>query len=587
MVKRLLLAAAVLLALLLSSAGCAAGPLRSQEASPDWSRGVQVGEGSLNETVAMYVEPDGQRVHLAWSRIAPEGDSIAYVQIDAAGKVLKESMLPFAVRSPRQVVLLPVDDSGLAICYLSGISEGRRVYAAWLDAEGEPLAEPIAVSGDDLEADDYTAVVSPMGLEVFWSNNRHGVSGLYHVRLDAGGRIVQPSKLVSPLGISPQAQVDGEGRVHLAWIQEPSYFDEHVFYAPFSTEARELVDPVELDRFTLSPKATRFGPVLGLSKDHVHVVWAWEFLGGSSGAGEGECWYASFAPGRAQEATPRLLAVPPVMRPAYEPAEGTPVYTQLAAMGDAARGLVYMPATVLGQPDEAPLAVAFEAATRSGSRILIGMVYMDAQGAKGYQIAAQSSKNVIRPAVAIDRRGELHLAWLELAGFRRYRIFYAGTSEATQAALGHFGRDDLVNGIYAILWALMQGVSMFPLGLVWLAVPFIWVMAYYLIKVEGDLQRRGPRIALGIAVVLYLACKYLLMPTGFLGAAPFIGRMPPVVADAYILGLPLAILGLALGALWLYTRRAESRTLLLGYVVFGLTDAFATFLLYAPGMFGE
>lgn len=50
-----------------------------------------------------------------------------------------------------------------------------------------------------------------------------------------------------------------------------------------------------------------------------------------------------------------------------------------------------------------------------------------------------------------------------------------------------------------------------------------------------------------------------------------------------MLGLPLAILGAALGVMGLYLKKAESHSLLAAYLIFGATDAFLTIALYAPG----
>lgn len=577
----LLAVAAVLLV------GCASGPLRSPSPGPDWSRGVQVGESSINEPVAFYAAPDGQRIHLAWSRISPEGDSVEYRQVSAAGVVEREVTLPCAVRSPRRVSLVTDGSDGLIVCYLSGIGAERRLHAAHLSATGEVLAGPEAVSGEELEVDDYSAVAGPAGVELFWSHNGHGKLGLYHVRLDRSGRLLQPSKLIYRGGISPSAQMADDGRVHLAWIHEPDYSEEHVYYAAFDADRRELIDPVELAYFSLGPKATRFGPVLALGQDEVHVAWAWEMLASSAGAaaGEGECQYISFPSGQAAGARPQALNLSPSERLEYEPAQGAFPYTQLAPAAGGSR-LVYMPAAANGQHGEAALAVSYEVATRSSSRLQLAAVYLTGDGAKGFQVAGRSTKNVIRPALAADGQSQLHLAWLELAGFRRYRVFYASTSQAARTALGRFGSDDLVNAAYAVTWALMQGVSMFPIGLVWLAVPLAWVIGYYLVKVEGGLERRGPRIALGIAIGLYFLCKFFLLPAGFIGAAPFLDRLPPAIADVYMLALPLAVFAVALGALRVYIRRAEGATLLFGYLLFGSVDALLTLLLYAPGALG-
>jgi len=111
-------------------------------------------------------------------------------------------------------------------------------------------------------------------------------------------------------------------------------------------------------------------------------------------------------------------------------------------------------------------------------------------------------------------------------------------------------------------------------------------MGYYLVKADADLRQRGPQIALVVALALYMLCKLALMPGSFLEAAPLLSRMPLQMANLYMGVLPVAIAVAGLGALRLYMKRAESPTLLIGYIVFGGTDALLTMLLYAPGILG-
>ncbi|MDI7277219.1 MAG: hypothetical protein QME94_14685, partial [Anaerolineae bacterium] len=129
--------------------------------------------------------------------------------------------------------------------------------------------------------------------------------------------------------------------------------------------------------------------------------------------------------------------------------------------------------------------------------------------------------------------------------------------------------------------------SMLPIAIVWLFLPFVWIMLYLLVRVEGDLRQRGPRIALGVAIVLYILSKFFILPAGFMDVAPFMDRLPGAVIGTYVVALPMAILAVAGLVLWLHVRRREGAMLLTAYLVFGLADSLLTFLLYAPGMLGH
>lgn len=569
-------------------AGCATQRPRSKLAGPDWSRGVQVGECSVNDLVALYAEPDGERVHLAWGRVSTAGDHLRYVQLDGRAQVAQDHALSVAVRSPRQVRLVPDGEEGLILCYLSGVSEGRRLFALHLDRSGQPLGEAVQVPGPELEVDEYALVPSARGAEVFWSHNARATRGLYHVALDHSGRALAPSQLIVEGGISPDARIDRQGKVHLAWVHEPGYFEENVYYAVFDPEARALGSPLRVGFFLLNPRATRFGPVVGLESDRAYVLWSWEHLvsGATTTAGEAECRYVAIPFGASEEPQERTLALPASARPPYAPARGAYAYTQLAPAGAGMSGLIYMPSPVAGQHQEVATVVGFQASTRTRSYLQIGVVYLAGGEVKGYQAAARGGQVLMRPGLETDGEGHLHLAWLEPAGINRYQVYYASTRPGVRAALGRLGQQDVVEAAYEVAWRAAQMMSMFPIGIVWLFLPLVWVIGYYVVRPDGQLDMRGPRIALGIAIAIYLFSKYFLLPAGFMEAAPFVDRVSPAAADAIRFGLPAGILAVALGALGLYVRRAEDRSLFGAYFVFAATDALVTFIFYAPGVLG-
>ena len=588
MSKRLLLLILAIPLLVGLAGGCASGPTRSPAPGPDWSRGVVIGESSLNDLVALCPEPSGRGACLAWSQMAAEGDHIHYVELNERAEPLQDRVLALPVHSPRQIRLLPAGDGSLLLCYLSGVSEKRRLFAAHLSPSGDLLGEPLQASDPELEVSEYAAAADAAGLEIVWSHNGPEDPGLYHLRLDSGGRPLAPSKLIVPGGISPSVQAGADGLLHLSWVQEPSPGELLVYYAPLDPRRQMLGTPRQVGSFALSPKATRYGPELGLSKDRIYIYWSWEALAGgpATEAGEAECHYVALPFGASQPSEERLLALPSAARPAYQPAQGAFAYSQLAPSQGRASSLVYMPSPLPGQPEEAALGVAFEAATRNKSYIEIGVVYLDGGTIKGYQVAGRDSTLTMRPVLRADQNKQLHVAWLQPAGFHHYAVYYASTSPTVRTALGRWNRQDLIDGAFSVVWTLVQGVSMFPLALVWLFLPLVWVTGYYVVRADGELDRRGPQVALAIAIALYTFAKFFLLPAGFMGAAPFVDRLSPGLGGAIVVVLPLAILAIALGAAWLYIKRSDARSLFIAYLVFGLTDCLLTFLLYGPGILG-
>ncbi|GAB4400087.1 MAG: hypothetical protein Kow00123_07570 [Anaerolineales bacterium] len=621
--EKAFLRAAVLLTAALLLAACG-GPLHSLRACPDWSRGLAVGETSFNAPVALYAAPDGSAAHLAWGQVSADGDAIRYVQIDARGNVVHDRVLPIPVRSPRQVRLLPDGRGGLLLLWLNGVGEARRVVAARLDAEGQPVGPTVQVSAPAPEADSFTAVATASSVDVFWSyEGASPARGIYHARLDAAGQPIAPSARIVEGGISPQAAAGTDGRVHLAWIHEPKPDEEHVLYARFDPDTRELEPPREVGTFVGGTKVCGYGPEVALAGNRAYVFWAWErlvsplYLLSAPEAGEGECHYVAL-PLTDGSAPPseQTLNLPIIASPSYVPATGAYAYTALAEPARDAGQLVrvyapvpgikttmpganmppqytqrvstnsmavYMPAPAAGVRDEAAVSVVFLTATKRAQHLVIGVAYLADGTLKGYQIAGRSATEAIRPTLAADDRGHLHLAWLEPGGVRRYVVYYASTTPETRATLNALTLRDVGDALMQGLWRIVEAVGLFPMAFLALLAPLLWVVGYMVAKAEASLRFRGPRIALAVAILLYIPAKFFLLPPDLLSFPPFWDRVPQGAANALVIGVPALILCAALGVMALYLKKAEARSLLPAYLIFAATDAFLTVALYAPG----
>jgi uncharacterized membrane protein len=88
-----------------------------------------------------------------------------------------------------------------------------------------------------------------------------------------------------------------------------------------------------------------------------------------------------------------------------------------------------------------------------------------------------------------------------------------------------------------------------------------------------------------VAILLYLCSKLFLMPS-VLFYAPFADRVPASLQYIPVIGAPIATALMALGAVAIYFRRREYRSLLVAYLIFVVTDAFLSLLIYVPAIVG-
>ena len=120
-----------------------------------------------------------------------------------------------------------------------------------------------------------------------------------------------------------------------------------------------------------------------------------------------------------------------------------------------------------------------------------------------------------------------------------------------------------------------------PILLLWASASFLWIVVFYVIKVEGGMERRASQVAFAVAVLLYLFSKLFLLPQ-VLFYAPFADRVPSNLQFIPVLGIPLLTLLVALGAVWLYFRKRQFRSLFASYLIFVTVDALLSLVIYIP-----
>jgi len=105
-------------------------------------------------------------------------------------------------------------------------------------------------------------------------------------------------------------------------------------------------------------------------------------------------------------------------------------------------------------------------------------------------------------------------------------------------------------------------------------------------KVEGGLERRASQVALAIAILLYLGSKLFLMPPTMLLYAPFVERFPANLQFIPVIGTLVFTTLIAVGAVAIYFRKREYRSMLAAYFIFVSTDALISLVIYIPGVIG-
>ena len=146
----------------------------------------------------------------------------------------------------------------------------------------------------------------------------------------------------------------------------------------------------------------------------------------------------------------------------------------------------------------------------------------------------------LRPVAAADDEGGIHLVWLTPAGFGKYDIYYASTATAVRAALNRVTWEDIGTSAAGSTWNTATALSFFPLMVIWLLLPFTWLVGFYLFRPDSDLTMRTGKLALVVAIALYLFSKLFMLPA-FLWYATFMDIISPRFEPVVVLVVPLLI----------------------------------------------
>ncbi|MCD6519692.1 MAG: hypothetical protein J7M05_07205 [Anaerolineae bacterium] len=569
--------------------GCRPLAKRSERTMADWSRGEKVGETVLNARPALLVDRTGAGVYLAWVS-APsvgEAESLYFVRLDGRGSPVVARELALETRHPTQVALLPLE-GGLAISWLDRLQGHSQLSLASLSFDGELLSAPRILSPPGQEVDSYALLPNPEGGgELLWSVREGQARGLYHLHLNGQG---QPEGEVISLGregFQPALAMGEDGVVHLAWLEEPEYSRYVLYYASFDPQRRTLGEVSRLVSFPVPTGVIVHSPSIGVAGGRVYLFWSLERRGGGLTPPSAQSFYLSFLEGQPQQARgARLVSIPAEKHPRYLPVESAFPLRELAAAGPVPATFVYMPCTAKGRQGELPVAFVVDIRGRTKHILQVVLSLWSRGELKGYQIVGQTANGSLRPVLAVDDTGNLHLVWIDTAGFGTFDVYYASTAPQVRARLNRITGQDVMAVFFGIVWGLVQGLSFLPIVLVWVFVPLVIMSIYLFIRAEGGLSFRSSQIVLLVAILLYTGGKYLFRPNWF-AALPLPRDLPQYLADWAIYTVPFLITGAAGLVTWFYVKRRPSATLLLAFAIFAGTDALLTLLIYVPGMLAE
>jgi len=583
--------------------GCSVESDRTDKPSDDRSRGLLLGMTDTKQPVALQVDAH-KHVHLVWCEIVDDDRerALQYARLNEQGQILVNAPLGIDLPNPRKAQLLVDGDGNLHLAWLSRTEGRQRLYHVLIDRDGQATPNPNApllLSREGEDVDSFRMYTSAKGEMAFiWSSQMEAENerGIFHLVLPDAS----PNLLVSN-GVDPYVLVDNSGTPHLIWLYEKGLLSKEIYYA--TVEGAHLAPDggQKLTSFELPGGAVHYGPVIGADAHNLYVIWTVQSMRGGLTPNTAHAFYVSFEPGKPSVTRPNSIGLPTEYTPEeYTDYDDSSSYEKLILLspwiesGDFAnteqvwaRSSDFVNAAAVAQTQGNELPVAFSLAMQSPSQkstLQIAMLVFSERQPIGYQLASNTSNASVVSTLAVDSDSDLHIAWIDTAGFRQYDVYYASTSTKAKRWLDRTSSDDIVLGAADLLWGIISGIGLLPIAAIWNFPPIMWVVLFYIFSGREYLDRMGTKIGLLVSIVIYVASKLFLLP-GLSMGTPFLYQAPRAMIPIIALTIPSLILLAALGAIYIYVRRSERATIFKAYLVFALVDGITTVVLYAPGFF--
>ncbi len=579
----------------LSLAGCDLSSDKSEIAGPDWSRGRFLGLSGINNRPGIAWHAESRSAIVTWLTTSEGQWRFQYTRVDDQGQIADSHTLPFPLNKPTRPTLFHDSQDQFHLFWLDSQYSGSNlgIFHARISAVGNPISVVQRISGPESDVTGYTVAESAEGtLDIFWSDVTDDNSELHHARMASSGEPVSAPQALGVEGQHPSSVVDREGVIHLAWHAESTFGSEQVWYATFDPDTLSLGEPHLMATFPGGTGQALYTPEIGLDTQRVYIFWSLERRGGGLGAGTATTFYESFPIGHPATHTGSSLGIPALARPEYVFSTGAFNYQVLAfrGQGDAATrldsGYTYMPYVIPGQREELGVVLSsYMALPKRAGRVQLAFVVMKDGRLKGFEVAGRTRSASMRPIAVVDDEGAIHLAWLDAGGFSIYEVYYASTSPSVRESINHLTFNDVLASLLGRTWSAAAALSFFPILVVWLFLPFAWLVGFYLLRPDSDLRTRAGRVALVVAMLLYILSKMFMLPA-FLWYAPLLDIISPRFESLVVLGFPLLMAAIALLAMRAYLRRTDRKVVLIAFAIFAGTDAVLSLLFYMPNALG-
>jgi hypothetical protein len=575
----------------------------TKKISIDWSRGKNLGETNSGSQIPIQVDNENKNLYLIWSIKKDNKNLLNFIKLNSEVDILLKKSFDFKFVNPKNPQILLDSKKNLHLLWLDRFQDNISLFHVLLNSNCDRLTEPKLVSIAKSEVKNYKIWLNKdESVEVFWEGEEKDKKGIYHLRLNNEGDVISENSLIISNGKVPNFQIDKLGNFHLIWYQSSVIGKSDIYYSKFDVENNHLAKKINVGNFLTSTGRVIHGPVLGLDDDYIYIFWSTEFLSGES-AGNAELSFITF----------------PIEKPSLQPSKRINLPTlsktdsieiggeryefrkrQLVENRGKFDNLILVPKDFFtkipptdyvitpdvteGQNSKLALVCGLRVFEKTKQKMQLALVVFQGGEPLGYQLIAKTDFVSFSPKILFDIDNDLYLTWLDKIKTGKYKVYFAGTSSNIRENLDVLVYQDIIVGILNTIWNTISSIAFIWIVILWGVAPALCIGIYYILGGEDRLYITKTKIIFIISIIVYYLVKLILTPS-FLLFPPFYDLIPAKFSNIWLLVLPIIIFIISLLAVFMYLRKSETKSLLISFVIFLLTDGFLTVILYSPQIF--
>jgi len=582
----------ILLFFSLSLASCSTAGENLWLKSPDWSRGVYLGDTKIAAPASFVSDADGNTyIILVDFNEETTNYSFDLVKMRVDSEELVHNELSFGVlQSVKQPELVVDDNNKLRLFWIA--SDG--LYTSIISDGGSSAGESVLLSGSDAVSS-YDIVSAPDGRISIWYAGSRRNPGIY--ALSGPYDENKEGVLMDPAGLLVRLRYDEIGQLHTAWVHYPyGYGQSEILYGVYDEGTGRIIDgsslvlPVEL-----GPTTSLDDFALGIDDSNVYLLWTTNVHAGPQ-SGDIQANYESFPIGK----LPNSNNEQPILAPAVYDLEfvkssssvktGERVSTQELNVPMTTRVQDFR--TNVSPSDE--LILAFRSPAEHlwrKSRQQVNLVYFNNGSLSAYQPLTFTSTASSYPNVVIEQDGYVSVSWLEKVSSEQFSVYFASTDPQFVDKFDTMSTGEILGVVYATLFGMLIGALLAPITAgVWLIAPIIVLALFSFVRRLFPPRFREylsvASVIIAIGAVWFTKLAVFPQMFEYIPFSAWIPNISALLGEILRVAVPLFTLLFSGFIAWHFTYRRGNSSSLYFMLIYVGVDALITMSIYAVLYYG-